>query len=94
MITPREFAFATPADLGSRANYRRFCKLTGLPDVPDGYGLLLADDESGARFTLATADVEYVRMLAEAASTPELLANLELPSGKFMTQAGWPDDWT
>ncbi|MFJ8697356.1 hypothetical protein [Streptomyces roseolilacinus] len=60
--------------------------------MPDGYGLLHAEGEGGTRVTLATADVEYVRALAGA--SPEILAGLELPQDKFLSRAGWPDDWT
>ncbi|MFC9429269.1 hypothetical protein [Streptomyces sp. NPDC056987] len=92
MLTPREFAFATPADLGGTGPYRRFCRAAGLTIVPDGYGLLLADDEHGNHKTLLTGDVEYVRAIAAAG--PETLANLSLPAEKFLTRDGWPDDWT
>ncbi|MFD4788880.1 hypothetical protein ACFWN1_17855 [Streptomyces sp. NPDC058459] len=91
MLTPKEFAFATPQDLGGTAAYRRVCKVAGLNPVPDGYGMLLATDENGDKYTLVTGDVEYVRAIAEAGT--ETLASLELPPDKFLNRAGWPDDW-
>ncbi|MFI0983617.1 hypothetical protein ACH4SP_42270 [Streptomyces sp. NPDC021093] len=93
MFTPRECAFAATEDLGGAANYRRVCRAAALTPVPDGYGLLLAVDDEGEKHTLATADVEYVRAIAEASSTPEALARLELPTKEFVARPGWPDDW-
>ena len=92
MLTPREYAFATPTDLGGTAAYKRVCRAARLTPVPDGYGLLLAVDENGNRYTLAAADVDYVRAIAEAG--PEALAALEIPAEKFLTRDGWPGDWT
>lgn len=90
MLTPRETAFATPADLGGPA-YKTVCRAARLTPVPDGYGMLLAADENGNRVTLATGDVEYVRILAAAG--PDTLARLELPKDKFLAREGWPEDW-
>lgn len=91
MLTPREFAFATPNDLGGTGAYKRVCRAAGLTPVPDGYGMLLAVDEDGKKITLVTGDVEYVRIIAEAGT--EALADLELPADKFLRREGWPDDW-
>ncbi|MFD3657016.1 hypothetical protein [Streptomyces sp. NPDC058620] len=91
MLTPRETAFATPADLGGSGNYRRLCRKLNLNAVPDGYGLILATDENGNQVTLCTGDVEYVRAIAGA--SPEVLAGLELPADKFLTRDGWPESW-
>lgn len=91
MLTPREFAFATPKDLGGTGNYRRFCRAAALAPVPDGYGMLLAVDDAGNRHTLVTGDVEYVRAIADASA--EVLADLDIPESKFMRREGWPDDW-
>lgn len=93
MLTPREFSFATPADLGGKAAYRKFCEVAGLNPVPGGYGLLhVADCVSGARFTMVTPDVEYVRAIVEL-DADKGTAGLAIPPEKFMTRAGWPDDW-
>lgn len=91
MLTPRETAFATPGDLGGSGPYRRFCRAVGLNPAPDGYGMLLAEDEAGAHKTLLTGDIEYVRVIAAAGA--ETLADLELPADKFLVRDGWPDEW-
>lgn len=93
-LTPREFSFATPADLGSR-RYRRLCRVARLDPIPEGWGLLhCTRNHDGARVTLATEDVEYVRLLATGART-NALGGLTIPQGKFTQQRdGWPDpDW-
>lgn len=90
--TPCEYAFATPADLGGTGNYRRFCRAAGLSAIPDGWGLLLCEDDTGAHVTRLTADVAYLRTLAEAPNT--VLADLVVPSDKFPhMRQGWPDEW-
>ncbi len=94
MLTAKEFAFATPADLGGRVFYRRFCRAANLAPVPDGYGMLFVVDEAGARLTLLTADVEYVRMFLAAPQA--VVDRLELTgeaAAKFLCRDGWPDDW-
>jgi hypothetical protein len=92
MMRPREYAFATPADLGGTGNYRRFCRAVGLAAVPDGWGFLLCEDEDGKRVTRLTADVAYLRMLFEASNV--VLAELEVPAEKFPnSRQGWPDEW-
>ena len=94
MLTPREIAFATPQDVGGPAHYRRICKAVELPPMPDGYGLLLAVDDDGAKVTLVTGDVEYVRAIASAG--PKELAGLLLfgeAEEKFLRRDGWPDEW-
>jgi hypothetical protein len=91
-MTPREFAFATPADLGGRSTYRRFCQLVDLQPIPDGWGFLLCEDTDGQHWTMVTADVDYLRLLINAPGT--VLPKLEIPPGKFPTKrAGWPDEW-
>jgi hypothetical protein len=92
-FTPRQFAFLTAADLGGDANYRAACVAANLAPTVGGYGILMAVDEAGARFTLVTDDVDYVRLVAAASSTVEVLGALEMPPGKFMAREGWPDDW-
>lgn len=91
MLTPVEVSFATPQDLGGSGPYRRVCRVARLTPVPDGYGCLHALDEKGDRYTLAFADVEYVRALAGASR--EILANLQIPNHKCVERPGWPDDW-
>ncbi|MFG2794575.1 hypothetical protein [Streptomyces sp. NPDC048419] len=61
------------------------------PLSPDGYGLLLAEDETGRKETLLAGDVEYVRALSVAGA--ETLSDLALPSDKFLIRDGWSDDW-
>lgn len=91
--TAREFALLTPEDLGGEANYRAACVGANLDPIPGGYGLLMAIDGQGRRYTLMTTDVEYVRMVAEASTSPAILAGVELPPDKFLRRDGWPDDW-
>lgn len=95
MLKIKEYAFATPADLGGQSAYKSVCRRAGLRILPDGYGLLLAETETGDRVTLAAADVGYVRTIATAG--PEALAGLELTDeavvSKFLRRDGWPDDW-
>jgi hypothetical protein len=68
------------------------CRNAGLPPTRTGYGLLLAEDQEGQRWTRITEDVEYLRMIA--AAPPAALADLDLPGGKvLMRRAGWPDEW-
>jgi hypothetical protein len=62
-MTPREYGFATPADLGGRGNYRRFCRQVGLHPNPDGWGFLMCEAADGQRWTRVTADVDYLRTL-------------------------------
>lgn len=94
-LTPREFSFATPADLGGFRNYQRLCQVAKLEPIPGGWGLLhCTHNDTGARVTLATEDVDYVRLLATGAKT-DAIAGLMIPEGKFTQQRdGWPDpDW-
>lgn len=94
-MTPREYSFATPADLGGQGNYRRFCRVAGLRPISVGWGLLHCVDEDGRHLTAVTSDVPYLRMLVEADLViPELLADLVIPAEKFpLVRAGWPDEW-
>jgi hypothetical protein len=92
VLTPREYSFATPKDLGGKAAYRTFCRRVDLPATPGGYGLLHAEDEDGQRWTLITQDVAYARMLA--AASHDVVADLEVPADKFpLKRQGWPDAW-
>ena len=92
-MTPREYAFATPNELGGPGNYRRFCRAVGLQPVPDGWGFLLCEDPDGEHRTRMTADVTYLRMLLEAPDT--VLTKLVVPADRFPnTRPGWPDEWS
>ena len=94
MPTCREYMLVTPQDLGGRSAYRAFLRNTGLPaDAPDGWGLLCCVADDGQRVTLATRDVDYVRMIA-AAHDAGVLAGLAMPAGKVdLSRRGWPNDW-
>lgn len=94
-LTPREFSFATPEDLGGDRTYQRLCRAANLDPIPGGWGLLhCTRNEDGARVTLATRDVDYVRLLATGAKV-NAIVGLAIPDGKFTEQRdGWPDpDW-
>lgn len=93
-LAPREFSFATPADLDGPGNYRRFCRAAGLPPISGGWGFLHCTDEHGQHVTAVTSDVAYQRMLTEANATPGALAELEIPAEKYpQVRDGWPDEW-
>ncbi|WP_432021501.1 caspase, EACC1-associated type [Streptomyces sp. 1222.5] len=93
-LTAREYAFASPDDLGGADAYRTFCNNVGLPVAEGGYGMLLAETSSGGRVTALTRDIGYVRNLAIFAKAPGFLAETEIPAEKFpIKRAGWPDDW-
>jgi len=92
-LTPREYAFATPQDLGGRAGYRSFCKAVGLKPAEGPYGFLLCEDDDAQRWTAVTTDVDYLRLLVDG-ERAGALADLEMPADKFpVKRAGWPDDW-
>ena len=91
-LTPREFAFATPQDLGGVADYRQFCESVGLEPIAEGWGFLHCEDEKGHHVTLLTPDVEYQRMLISAPAS--LRVGLQVPAGKYpLRRNGWPDEW-
>lgn len=92
--TAREYAFATPKDLGGTGAYRRFCRAAGLVESSAGWGMLFVTDEDGKHWTTITSDVEYVRLLVEGENAGAL-AELEIPPDKFSrVREGWPDEWT
>jgi hypothetical protein len=90
-LTPREYALATPSDLGSLAEYRSFCVRAGLDPRPDGYGLLMCEDAAGNRIT-AVDDVDYTKAMVDAGHA--VLSGMQIPVGRFqMRRPGWPDEW-
>ena len=79
MLTPREYAFATP----------EIAVAMGLPRGE--WGMVFCEDENGAHFTVI-GDADYVRMLRDA--DPSELAGLELDRGELpVTRDGWPPNW-
>jgi hypothetical protein len=89
-MTVREFSFATPAELG-RLAYLGVCERARLDPVPDGYGFLHLEDDSGEHWTAVTTDLPYLRRLV--ATSPRLVAGLELGAQFPLRRAGWPDEW-
>lgn len=93
-LTPREYALLTPEALGGLKEYRSFCRATGPPPEPGGYGLLFCEGPKGTHVTVATKDLDYWRMIREGTGGPDTLAGLKIPAGKFPWRIpGWPDDW-
>lgn len=93
-LLPREYALLTPEALGGLKEYRSFCRTTGLPPEPKGYGLLFCEDAEGTHVTVATRDLDYWHMIKDASGNPDTLAGLGLPPGKFpWRRTGWPDEW-
>ena len=64
-----------------------WCEEMGLAGV--GHGLLLALDDDGNRWTLASLDLAYVRKLAK----PEPEEREEDASLFPWSRRGWPGDW-
>src|SRR5258708_5769407 len=54
-MTPDEF----PGEIA--ASYAEACAILGVPSAGAGYGLELDQDESGARWTRVTSDVDGIR---------------------------------
>ncbi|MGO8959397.1 MAG: hypothetical protein ACLQFR_18825 [Streptosporangiaceae bacterium] len=93
-LTPREYSFATPTDLGGQESYRRFCQAVGLEAIDGGWGFIHCTDQAGLHYTTVTSDVDYQRMLVEANNTPSLLAGLEISTEKYpRKRRGWPSEW-
>lgn len=93
-MTPVEFSFATPEDLGNLSRFQRFAERVGLDKTHKaGYGFLHCTDEDGKRWTRVTQDVEYLKAIIEADGIG-VLAKAELPADKFPhMREGWPDEW-
>ncbi|MHC0428894.1 hypothetical protein ACX6XY_01745 [Streptomyces sp. O3] len=84
LLTPAQF----PSVLGD--DYPQACAALGLPPVPDGYGLVLGQDGSGARWTVAVDDVSLV---AVAIASWDCGMEYDLaPDERTMvaTLGGWP----
>ena len=92
MLTPREHSFLTPDAFDSLRTFKHVCRTAGLPVERDGWGLLHCTDAQGQRITVATRDIEYLRLFASGPAAA--LADPEVPEGKFgWRRDGWPDDW-
>jgi hypothetical protein len=90
-LRPHSYAIATPERLGAEVYYT-LCRRAHVDPVPDGYGLLLCEDEQGARWTLITRDIEYVRALST--TDPDVVNGLQIPKGKFpLLRQGVPNEW-
>lgn len=90
MLTPREYAFATPDEMGVRG-CQTFCRRVGLPLTTAGYGLLLCTDEDGRHVTVA-GEPDFARMLRDAGD--QVRSELTIPAESFpIARAGWPDEW-
>lgn len=92
--TTSEYAFLTPAALGS-AGYREVCRILDVEPVPGGYGALVCCDDRGRRLTLLTADLDYLRAVLEFAHRaheldPGLARGIPVSADKFTLR--WPGD--
>ncbi|MGE9696471.1 MULTISPECIES: hypothetical protein [unclassified Streptomyces] len=84
LLTPAQF----PGALGD--DYPEACGRLGLPPLPQGYGLILGQDEAGARWTVVVDDVSLV---AVAIASWDCGMEYELtpaPSAIVATLPGWP----
>ena len=73
-----------PEDLGGQEAYERFCERAGLAARPEGYGiLLLEDDTDGSRWT-AIDDLRYTNMLIGAST-----AGVSSAARSISTEAAW-----
>lgn len=89
-LTPREFAFLTPEDLGS--DYEAACRGAGLAVTEQGWGFLLCEDEQGAHWSAITDDPDYLRQLIGVSEG--VLDGLAIPPDMYdRTRRGWPDEW-
>jgi hypothetical protein len=89
-LTPREFAFLTPEDMGS--DYEAACRGAGLAVTEQGWGFLLCEDEQGSHWSAITDDPEYLRQLIGASEG--VLDGLAIPPDMYdRTRRGWPDEW-
>jgi hypothetical protein len=63
--------------------YREFCWGTGLPELPDGYGVLLGHRDGGEVCAAVVDDVEYARLLMR-------VGGMAVPAEKVVV---WLDTW-
>lgn len=86
LLTPAQF----PGFLGD--DFPEACALLGVPPVPDGYGLVLGQDEEGARWTVVVDDVSLV---AAAIASWDCGIDYDLSPDErtiVVSLAGWPLD--
>ncbi|MEU8774926.1 hypothetical protein [Streptomyces sp. NPDC048606] len=88
LLTPTRF----PTMLGD--DFPEACALLGIPPAPDGYGLVLGQDQEGARWTVVVDDVALV---ASAVAAWDCGIDHELSPDErsiVVSLAGWPLDLT
>ncbi|MFF5703249.1 hypothetical protein ACFY7H_12200 [Streptomyces sp. NPDC012794] len=88
LLTPTQF----PAVLGD--DFPEACGLLGVPPVADGYGLVLGQDEEGARWTVVVDDVSLV---AAAIASWDCGMDYDLSPDErtiVASLAGWPLELT
>jgi hypothetical protein len=84
LLTPQEF----PGELGE--NFAVACAAVGAGPLPHGYGLVLAQDEHGGRWTQITRDAQGVDS-AQSIWAMGLEYVYEPPSGSVIAvHPGWP----
>jgi hypothetical protein len=83
-MTPDEF----PGEMA--ASYAEACAILSVPSIEAGYGLELDQDESGARWTRVTTDVDGIRSI-QAIWHSGMECGYEPPAGTVsVTVPGWP----
>jgi hypothetical protein len=75
---------ATSPEKTSVRLYRDLCEAWNLDPVPSGYALVLAEDEDGAHWTVAFADISRVATLSPDDPVP-----VDRSAVPFF---GWPDE--
>jgi hypothetical protein len=84
LLTPEEF----PGELGG--SYQAACQILGLDVRPAGWGLVLAQDDAGARWTQVTTDTGGISS-ARAIWNSGLECGYEPPDSTVTaTRPGWP----
>jgi hypothetical protein len=84
LLTAEEF----PGELGE--NFAAACAAVGVNPVPRGYGLVLAQDEQGGRWTQVTGDARGVDS-AQSIWNMGLECGYEPPDGSVVAvRPGWP----
>ncbi|MBT2407828.1 MULTISPECIES: hypothetical protein [unclassified Streptomyces] len=88
LLTPAQF----PSILGD--DFPEACSLLGVPPAADGYGLVLGQDEEGARWTVVVDDVSLV---ASAIASWDCGMEYDLSPDErtiVVSLAGWPLELT